>query len=130
VRAGAVALNGVVEELKHSVVRVVRTSTAEVDRREQQRYQVNLGCRLSGGDFAMHSARVIDLSVGGAAVIAASTLPVGTRGRLEVDRIAMPLPFVVLSTDSKMTHVTFELDADGTARLTRMMEQMGFRRAA
>jgi methyl-accepting chemotaxis protein len=130
VRVGAVALNGVVEELKHSVVRVVRTSTAEVDRRAQRRYQVNLGCRLSAEDFGVQSARVIDLSLGGAAVSDAHPLPAGTRGRLEVDRIAMPLPFIVQSADGMLTHVTFELDASGTAGLARMLEQMGFGRAA
>ena len=130
VRTGAVTLNGVVEELRHSVVRVVRTSTAEVDRRAQRRYQVNLSCRLSGGAVGMHSARVIDLSVGGAAISEGQMLPAGIRGRLEVDQIAMPLPFRVLSTDGRLMHVTFELDAEATDRLAGMLEQMGFRRAA
>jgi methyl-accepting chemotaxis protein len=130
VRTGAVALNGVVEELKLSVVRVVRTSTADVDRRAQPRYQVNLTCRLSGGDFAAHSARVIDLSAGGAAVSEAQMLPVGARGQLEVDRVAMKLPFVVLSTNDGLTHVTFELDSAGTEELARKLEQMNLRRAA
>jgi methyl-accepting chemotaxis protein len=130
VRSGAVALNGVVAELQHSVVRVVRTSTAEVDRRAQRRYQVNLGCRVSGGDFGVHSARVIDLSVGGAAVSDAQALPAGTRGKLEVDRIAMALPFIVRSIDGRLTHLTFELDATGTDGLARMLEQMSFGRAA
>jgi methyl-accepting chemotaxis protein len=130
VRTGAVALNGVVEELKHSVVRVVRTSTAEVDRRAQPRYQVNLTCRLSGEGFAAHSARVIDLSAGGAAVAGAPTITAGARGRLEVDRIAMPLPIVVLSTSEGLTHVTFDLDSAGSEELARMLEHMDFRRAA
>jgi methyl-accepting chemotaxis protein len=130
VRTGAVALNGVVEGLKQSVVRVVRTSTAEVDRRVQPRYQVNLTCRLSGGEFAAHSARVVDLSVGGAAVSGVQALPAGTRGRLEMDRVAMPLPFIVRSTDRALTHVIFELDTAGTEGLARTLEQMDFRRAA
>jgi methyl-accepting chemotaxis protein len=129
VRTSAVALNGVVEELKHSVVRVVRTSAAEVDRRAQRRYQVNLACRLSSG-AGVHSGRVIDLSAGGAAVSEAPMLTPGTRGRLEVDRIAMPLPFAVLSTDGKLTHVAFELDAEATERLARLLDQMGMHRAA
>jgi len=78
----------------------------------------------------MHSARVIDLSVGGAAISEGQMLPAGIRGRLEVDQIAMPLPFRVLSTDGRLMHVTFELDAEATDRLAGMLEQMGFRRAA
>ena len=36
-RDNTVALNGAVEELRHSVIQVVRTSTADVDRRQTQR---------------------------------------------------------------------------------------------
>jgi methyl-accepting chemotaxis protein len=129
VRTGAVALNGVAEELQHSVVRVVRSSTAEVDRRAQQRYQVNLPCRLSG-DFGMHNARVIDLSSGGAAVVDAPKLAAGTRGRLEMDRVAMPLAFIVRSAGDRLIHLSFELDAAGTDDLAREFAQLGFRLAA
>jgi hypothetical protein len=125
-----VALNSVVEELKHSVVRVVRASTADVDRRAQQRYQVNLPCRLTAGAFGAHSVRVIDISLGGAAVIGAPDLPVGTRGKLEVDRIEMPITFAVRSTADSMTHLAFELDAMDKSNLARMLDQAGFRRAA
>ena len=41
-RDNTAALNGAVEELRHSVIQVVRTSTAEVDRRQTSRYAVDL----------------------------------------------------------------------------------------
>ena len=47
VRENAACLNDAVEELRHSVIRVVRTSTAEVDRRNHEDRAVDLACRLS-----------------------------------------------------------------------------------
>jgi len=40
------SLDTAVDELRHSVIRVVRTSTVEIDRRQARRYQLNLPCRL------------------------------------------------------------------------------------
>jgi len=46
VRDNVVALNKAVEELRHSVIRAVRSSTSDVDRRQTQRYPVDLAARL------------------------------------------------------------------------------------
>ena len=47
VREIAAALNTAVGDLRNSVIRVVRTSTTEVDRRRVVRHRVDLPCRLS-----------------------------------------------------------------------------------
>jgi methyl-accepting chemotaxis protein len=130
VRENTAALNTAVGELRHSVIRVVRTSTAEVDRRQHSRLTVNLGCRLSAPGLGTHNAQVIDLSEGGAAISGAPSLPVGARGSLEVDRIGMKLPFIVRSADAGLAHLAFELDAADAARFAQMLKQIGLRRAA
>lgn len=94
-REDTASLNTMVGELKLSVVRVVRTSTAKVDRRQQERYPANLGCRISVAGLGMREARISDLSEGSAAVSGAPTVAIGARGTLEVDRINMKLPFIV-----------------------------------
>jgi methyl-accepting chemotaxis protein len=129
VREGTDALNTVVDSLKHSLIRVVRTSTADVDRREHVRIQANLDCRLFvGGD--VRSALVADLSVGGAAITNAPALRIGMRGRMEVDRVGLPLPFMVMSVDDGSTHVAFELDAAAKKELERILRHLESRRAA
>ena len=67
VRDHAAGLTRQVEELRHVVVRVVRTSTTEVDRRQTPREQVDLPCRLIVGGGS-HAAPGHRSSLGGAAV--------------------------------------------------------------
>ena len=65
VRENAAALELAVAELRHAVIRVVRTSTTDVDRRQAERRLVDLPCRLSAaGD--VRDVRLVDLSQTGA----------------------------------------------------------------
>jgi len=130
VRDDTAGLNDLVAELKHALIRVVRTSTAEVDRRENARYAVKLGCRVMVGGRDVQNAQVDDLSRGGASISGGTALSVGTRGTVEMDRIGMPLPFVVRSGDSEAVHVAFELDEQQADKLAQMIEHLGLRRAA
>ena len=116
-------------ELKHSVIRVVRTSTAEVDRRTMRRYDVDLPCRLMIGGQT-HSARVADLSEGGARVRDAPALQAGTRGTLSVDGVGFPLVFAVQSSEGKSMSVVFALDAVATASFRGVPERLTQLRAA
>jgi len=130
VRQNALGLNTAVGELRHSVIRVVRTSTTEVDRRQQPRHVTNLGCRLSVPGQGTHNARVVNLSQDGAAINDAPPLPIGVRGSLEVDRIGMTLPFIVRSTDDGSMRVTFELDTASRSRLAEALQKFGLQQAA
>jgi methyl-accepting chemotaxis protein len=129
VRENAAGLNTAVSDLRHSVIRVVRTSTAEVDRRGIARYSADLPCRLSAAGKD-HAARVIDLSERGAAVRGAPSMAPGARAVLRVDAIGLPLPCVVRGSDDDTLHVTFELDEAGAAKVRAVVERLGQRRAA
>ncbi len=130
VRDDTAGLNDLVAELKHALIRVVRTSTAEVDRRESTRYPVKLACRVSVAGQGVQNVQVDDLSRGGVSIRGGTALPVGTRGKVEIDRIGMLLPFVVRSADSEALRVAFELDAEEADKLAQMIEHLGLRRAA
>ena len=58
----ATGLAAAVGALKRTVVRVVRTSTAEVNRRDGERFVVDLPARVSLADQAQQAVRVIDLA--------------------------------------------------------------------
>ena len=130
VRDELTVLNADVSELKHSVTRVVRTSTADVDRRQSARVVTDLGCRVLVANLGLRTAQLIDISESGAAIAGGPQLPIGTRGTLEVDRIAMQLPFSVRATGDGAMHVFFELDAAGTANFGALLRQIGIRQAA
>lgn len=91
VLANTDALGAAVQDLKESVIRVVRTSTTEVDRRVTVRYDVDLPCRLMMGGQT-HTAHLADISDGGAHLRGAPDIAVGTKGALVAEGLGAPVP--------------------------------------
>jgi methyl-accepting chemotaxis protein len=129
VHDNATGLADAVKQLQRSLVRVVRTSTAEVDRRRARRWPVDLGCRLTAGGQAQ-AARIVDLSEGGARLAPGPTLPAGARGTLNIDGFDGTLPFDVQASDAEATHLAFELDATTAAAFHRALDRLTARPAA
>jgi methyl-accepting chemotaxis protein len=130
VRGGAVGLDLAAKELRHTVVRVVRSSIIEVDRRQVARHTTDLSCQLSIAGHPERAARVANISVRGAAIRDAPSAPPGARGTLSLAGLDLPLPFVVRSMEAGMLRVGFTLDAAQTARLGLFLEQQASRQAA
>ena len=121
VRDNAEGLNIAVGDLRHSVIRVVRTSTAEVDRREAPREQVDLPCLLHVGG-ASHPARTINCSVGGAAVADGPPLTPGTRGTLDIEGLKVSLPVEVLACVDGVLRLAFDMNATSRVALRSWLE--------
>jgi hypothetical protein len=130
VRDNIIALNQVVEELRHSVIRTVRTSTTDVDRRQTPRRAVDLAARLGVAGQGEHVVRISDLSEGGAQVRNAPVLPVGTRGTLHIDGLNVALPWVARATVGADLHLAFAADNAGRAALRSLLERLARRAAA
>ena len=130
VQIDAAGLAELVTELRRTVVRVIRTSTTEVDRRAGRRYDLDLPCRLTVPGHGMLDARVIDLSEGGARIEAAAALPVGTSGTLGLDGVGAALPFTVRDAYGEMLGVAFELDAAASGALRSVLDRVAVRAAA
>jgi methyl-accepting chemotaxis protein len=131
VRDDTASLSTMVGQLREAVIRVVRTSTDEVDRREHARYEVNLKCRLSVAGRDPCDAVVGNISQAGAAIGGVPPLSIGSRGTLQVDRVGMRLPFTVRQCRGEMTILHFDLEAAETARLGQILAgQFGSQRAA
>ncbi len=129
VQNAAVELDAAMEELRHSVIRVVRTATSEVDRRVNKRYVANLRCRLTLNGQS-HTAQVVDLSSGGAQLHEAPATQPGARGALQIDGIATPLPFVVRQCERDTIRVVFEPDAQAASELRVFLDRLTLSRAA
>ncbi len=130
VRENAAALEEAVAELRHAIIRVVRTSTTDVDRRLAPRYPVDLPCRLrvAGG---MHEVRLADLSVIGAQLRDAPPLQPGAHGTISLDGVAIPVPFSVRNVDDHGgLHVAFEADEAVRLAVGALLERLQQRRAA
>jgi methyl-accepting chemotaxis protein len=130
VRENAAGLNSAMGELRHSVIRAVRTSTTEVDRRESPRHKVDLACRVSVPGQESRVAEVIDISEGGAWVRADWAWPQGTRGTLYFDNADLTLPFMVVAGEGDDMHLSFPLDQTRTGEFKSIIERLVRRRAA
>ncbi len=124
------ALNRAVVELKHSVTRAVRTSTADVDRRHDPRFQEDLTTSLGIAGHGSLSVRVADISAHGACVRGAPEVPVGARGTLGPDGIGMALPISVREVEDGALHVAFELDAAAQNRFQPILERLAPKKVA
>jgi methyl-accepting chemotaxis protein len=130
VRDNTVALNEAVAELRHSVIRVVRTSTAEVDRRQTPRHALDLPARLSVAGGGETAVRVKDLSEGGAYVCGTPNMPVGARGTLRLDGYGVALNWVARASEGDGIHVAFALDDAGRAAVRSLLARLAGRAAA
>jgi len=72
-----------IHELRQVLVRVVRTSTKEADRRISPRVSVRVPCSVTLGGTTL-DGEVEDISVGGVAVLGHPEVQVGLQGRLSV----------------------------------------------
>ena len=129
VREHATALETAVSDLRHAIIRVIRTSTSDVDRRSAPRHAMDLPCRLTTAD-GTRAARLADLSATGAQVLDAPPLPPGGHGTLSVDGLAAAVPFIVRNVDDRGgLHLSFEADAPVQALLQAALQRLP-RRAA
>jgi methyl-accepting chemotaxis protein len=96
-----------IDQLRRILVRVVRTSTKEVDRRRQPRYSLNQEGTLTVGRTSF-KVGVLNCSEGGALLMATEAVPnlAGT-ATLSIDRLGQPFPICVLSTKDSNVHVKF-----------------------
>jgi methyl-accepting chemotaxis protein len=123
VRENASGLTDAMDELRKSIIRVVRTSTAEVDRRLYGRLDTHLACRLTQGG-QVHQALVVNLSEGGALVTGAPALQAGSLGSLAIEGIDAALPFVVKDSTATSLRLTFTLDATATNALEHRLQRL------
>ncbi|MFM8801462.1 MAG: methyl-accepting chemotaxis protein [Tagaea sp.] len=101
VRTAIAGVTTKVESLRTIFVRVVRTSTAEADRRTQRRYRVDLGARVVGGP----AVRVADISEGGVWLTGKAGLQTGDRGRVEIDGFPGAVEFEVRNISPGNDHL-------------------------
>ena len=92
-----------IDRLRAAIVRVVRTSTSDVNRRGDERFNVGVTGELVDG---RQKVTIENLSRGGALLGEGADLRSGATGRLKV--ADQQVPFRVLGQDSSGTHLQFE----------------------
>jgi hypothetical protein len=128
VQIDAAGLAELVSELRRTVVRVIRTSSADVDRRHSDRIAVDMPCQLSFSGYDDAHGRVTDLSERGAGIESATTVPVGTAGTLGLD--GHRFAFTVRDAHGGVLNVAFEPEAVRSAALGQILQRVASRTAA
>ena len=127
VRGIADQVSSSIDELRSILVRVVRTSMSEVDRRRDTRYEANLPVTVEASS-GRRSCRLLNLSTGGAALEGWPEADTGARARLHVDGIPAPIAVRVVSVEHTTAHVRFELSATEQGDLDRQLAALVTRR--
>ena len=101
-----------IDDLRRTLIRIVRTSTAEVERRHQPRFRWERLVKVMRGERP-HDVRTANLSRGGVMLLA--VIPganVGDRLEMKSDDFTMPLAGTIVKIGKKITHVQFALEDD------------------
>jgi len=104
VRKSVGGVNDNIESLKNALVKIVRTSTAEADRRMHRRQETDIAAKIVL-DGRMADGRIVDISMGGASLRTAQSPAVGANGRLEFDGLS--LAFEVRAVEGGDVRVAF-----------------------
>ena len=127
IRDGSAEIASKVDSLRETLVRVVRTSTADVDRRNSTRVNVERNGTIEAGG-RVHKVMIRNLSSGGAMIMnALPEVEVGGPVVLTVDGIKPSLTGVVARSDQNGTLVTFKI-TEATRKLVE--DLVAGRRAA
>ena len=123
-------VEGAVVDLGQAMIRTVRTSTAEVDRRVLKRHDVDLPCRVELPGRGILAARLIDISDGGARIAGLTDVAPATRGTLRLDGVATALAFSVLDSSQNVTRLALDLDNAAEQALRVFLDGVAVRSAA
>jgi methyl-accepting chemotaxis protein len=117
-------------ELRQAVIRAVRTSTSDVNRRNEPRHALPLQGRVTVPGQAPQPVRVIDISMGGARLAPGPSLHRGAGVSVSLDVVGKALPSTVLECDETGSRVRFNLDQAASLALRETLERMTVRKAA
>nr|WP_281255145.1 methyl-accepting chemotaxis protein [Niveispirillum lacus] len=106
VQKGAVEIADRVGALQREMVRIVRTSTREADRRMYQRFKCAEACTVTVGS-SRHSGQLIDISQGGAGIHGISGLREGANGTIEIPKLSIRTSFEVRANEEERTYIRF-----------------------
>jgi methyl-accepting chemotaxis protein len=104
---GSVASN--LSSLRSILVKVVRTTTTEANRRQGPRFKANGPVRMAGPGMDRLKAVLVDISEGGAWVRVDQNLNMGAIGKIQLDGFAWELPFTVRARENDALHIEFNL---------------------
>jgi methyl-accepting chemotaxis protein len=109
--------------LQSVLVRTVRSSATEVDRRLTRRYPADLEVTVTDRRQTTHATTLVDISEGGAWIRCAPQIDINETGVLRIKGLAPALSFTVRTHDGEAAHVEFVLGDAQKAELVRYIDR-------
>ena len=111
-------------ELKAVLVRVVRTSTKDVERRRKPRYEIGRPAKVASGAHKL-DLTVANISEGGA-LLTGDVGHLRETGKISlmIQGVSTPIDGYVLSIRKNTAHVKFDLSAESAARFAAQFGQL------
>ncbi len=130
VRENARTVGVAVADLKAALVRTVRESTSDVNRRESVRLEPDLPCRVETPNGTMLPGRLLNLSEGGARVGGDFSMLGEGKGRLLVEGVAEPIAFTVVASEGNVIRIKFAREQVVGAIVRKIFVRAGLLHAA
>ncbi len=108
VRTAVLSVTENIQGLRETLVRVVRTSTADADRRSHPRYRIDAKFEATNAAGQRIQAKLADASERGACLETSQAMKLGERGTLRFDGVGAALQFFVRDVEPARLHVEFE----------------------
>ena len=113
----------VVKDLQGAVVRSIRTVTADVDRRADDRLQGPINAKVLIGGRTIN-ALVQNISRGGAAFEVAEDLGNPVRIQIDIEGVGSPLDLQVISSGGTFLRGSFDRAAAGRTKLPQLLDAL------
>jgi hypothetical protein len=108
VRTAVLSVTENIQGLRETLVRVVRTSTTDADRRSHPRYRIDAKFEATNAAGQRIQAKLADASERGACLETSQAMKLGERGTLRFDGVGAALQFFVRDVEPARLHVEFE----------------------
>ncbi|MGA7808243.1 methyl-accepting chemotaxis protein [Bradyrhizobium sp.] len=123
VRSSVSHVTASISGLRDSLVRIVRTSTEDADRRREGRHEVDASAVIRTASGRTYPARFVDLSLNGARLQPEGDLPDEDAGALLIDGVDFELPVDPIRYADGYLQVQFMISGDLQQQYADWMQQ-------
>jgi methyl-accepting chemotaxis protein len=109
--------------LREVLVRVVRTSTVDANRRMSTRHSISARGQIFNSAGKQHEGELLDISETGIHIRCSPRMRVGEAGSVRIDSFATALPFIVRDANDDSLHVELQLSQPLSIRYRQWMNE-------
>ncbi len=109
--------------LREVLVRVVRTSTVDANRRMSTRHGISARGQIFDSAGTQHDGELLDISENGIHIRCSPRMRVGEAGSVRINGFATALPFIVRDANDNSLHVELQLSQPSSIEYRRWMNE-------